>query len=669
MRSLISRLFFSKPATTRYRKQTTKATSIWRTSSLVNRLFPFLKSFDDAPRGSRMDIRKDQFAVEAVRLLQDIADSHFIAFDFEFSGIAERSRDRATKQTIKERYEETRASVQEYQPLQIGLTIVKHDEINDRYVLEPYNLNISPLPLLRERQFTRKWSMNSGAISFLQRNGFDFGTQMIHGVPYLSVQEEEKARAKMTADAKHEEMDLKPDDQPLVQHVRDSISRWQSQSKEDQEEYLNIPHDQPSEISSELNGYQRRLVHQVVQKEFPSMKTQGMGHFVQITNPSDHQQASLKSLQEQWRDRDLARAVGFRWIIDGIIGKNPLRLPDDYLLPALPQSTSAAEGEVPVKTLLDSLNRKLKERRKVLIGHNCMVDIMFLYKMTVGDLPETLEEFKDKVHDLFPAIIDTKFLSSCFSEKHGRLGLGDVAEDLARDSSVQPVIHTSGEFDRYTKGTYLHEAGYDSYITAIVAIRMAAKLQKDGSSRKKDHDRQQQEVAQAAASSPHEFGLQDGYVTATESLDGTSETSLQPPVQAQPASVPPPPPGHSRVDSTTSTASNASSFRSTDSPTSPIPPSSTKQVINKVESSVSAIRSMFASTSIYDTFSKSETSMPGDQTPTQTAEPESQEEKVQRLLKEGRLMPRWNEEGAFWDFYGNKLQVNGTQEGIMNMVD
>lgn len=75
-----------------------------------------------------MDIRKDQFSTEAVRLLQDIADSHFIAFDFEFLGIAERNRNGASKTTVQERYKETRGSVQEYQPLQIGLTIVKFDE-------------------------------------------------------------------------------------------------------------------------------------------------------------------------------------------------------------------------------------------------------------------------------------------------------------------------------------------------------------------------------------------------------------------------------------------------------------------------------------------------------------------------------------------------------------
>lgn len=128
MRSILQRLFSKKPITTYLAQPTTtrRNTDVWQ------RLWPILKYFNNAPspllRRQRMDIRKDQFAVEAVRLLQDIADSHFISFDFEFSGIAERDRNRATKQTVQERYEETRISVQEYQPLQIGLTIVKYDD-------------------------------------------------------------------------------------------------------------------------------------------------------------------------------------------------------------------------------------------------------------------------------------------------------------------------------------------------------------------------------------------------------------------------------------------------------------------------------------------------------------------------------------------------------------
>jgi len=723
MRSLIARLF-SKPLTSkRLQNQVVPASPSWRAPNVLRRFFPNL--FKDGPSpyaiaaaisASRMDITKTQFGVEAVRLLHNIADSHFIAFDFEFSGIAERNRDRSGKPNVQERYEETRASVQEFQPLQIGLTIVKLDENKGRYVLEPYNFNISPLPLLRERQFTRKWSMSSGAVSFLQKNGFDFGRQMVHGVPYLSVQEEQRARAKMTADARRDDMVLKEDDQVLVRHIRDAIAKWQAQPKEKQEDYLNIPRGQPSGIPNELNGYQRRLVHQIVQNEFPAMKTQGMGHFIQITNPTSAQQASQKTLEAEYRERDLSRAIGFRWIIDGIMGRDLSKLPDDYLLPALPSTVGAAEGEKPVKALLGELNSKLRSRRKVLVGHNCMTDIMFLYKMAIGDLPEKLEDFKDKIHDMFPAIIDTKFLSSCFSEKHGRLDLGSVAQELELEEGG-PEIYTSGEFDRYTDSAWLHEAGYDSYITAIVAIRMASKLQREGSSRKKDHDRQQQDVANAAAvsSSLPDFGVTEGYVTATESMDDLSEASSaarnnsttrsqspNTPVTAtrssfgSPASSPKPTRtssfARSKNDSTasatsdsnlpntsTGTRSSVVAIKSRSKAPSPPPrpistsPSSSNPANWKDDSAVATLRSAFSSTTIWDKIgnaSAADIAMPGEQ---QRSRPQTPtpipSAKMDKMVQEGKMMPRWDKEGAFWDVYGNKLQVNGTVEGVLKIVD
>lgn len=565
-------------------------------------------------------------------------------------------------------------------------------------------MNISPLPLLRERQFTRKWAMSSGAVSFLHKNGFDFGRQIIHGVPYLSLQEEEKARAKMTADSKREDMLLKPEDQTLVQHIRDSVTTWQSQPKEEQEEWLNIPHGTSDGIPTELNSYQRRLVYQIVQNEFPAMKTQGMGHFIQITNPTTEQVASQKQLEAEQRERDLARAVGFRWIMDGIIGRDLSKLPNDYLLPALPRTANAADGDEPVKALLEDLVRKLKERRKVLVGHNCMVDIMFLYKMIIGDLPETLQEFKDRVHAMFPAIIDTKFLSSCFSEKHGRLALGEVEKDLSLEAGLFPHMYMSTEFNRYVNNSWLHEAGYDSYITAIVAIKMATKLQRDGSRRKNDHDRQQQEVADAAISAPPSFGGRGENAAATGSVDQTIETgpeaSLQnhdlhslagsnsSPVQKESSSEQADSTiSGSRFDSITSAISNTSSTleHSTVEPSTPSSVIAVKvkskaspqahsrhgsrSVSGKDEPQVASLRSAFASTSLYDSLGTS-SEMPGDsaENANQTVN-ETKQERMDRFVKEGRMMPRWTEEAAFWEVYGNKLQVNGTAEGVMNIVD
>lgn len=184
--------------------------------------------FKDASR--RMDIRKDTIGVQAVQLLRDIADSHFVAFDFEFSGVESRTRSRTKegKPTLEEHYKSVRSAVQQFQPLQIGLTIVKLDEARGRYVLEPYNFNINPVPSIRERYFTRTWSMQSGAVSFLQNHGFDFQQQFMYGVPYLSWQEEREVRENMAVEAKRQDMELKPNDQPLVTHIRDEIAKWQA---------------------------------------------------------------------------------------------------------------------------------------------------------------------------------------------------------------------------------------------------------------------------------------------------------------------------------------------------------------------------------------------------------------------------------------------------------
>lgn len=693
MRSFFSILLNSQPAIRSpcYRNYNHGYRSFEYLANIFSKLF---RSNKNAPSG--MDIPKDRFAYEALRLLYDIADSHFIAFDFEFSGIAERNRDRAGKPTLQERYEETRQSVHEYQPLQIGLTIAKSDEKNGRYILEPYNFDLSPLPLLRERQFTRKWSMNSGAVSFLQRNGFDFGKQMLHGVPYLSMQEESVARAKMTADSRRNDMTLKPDDQILVDHIHESISNWQSQQPDEQAEYLNIPHDSPRGIPASLNAYQRRLVHQIIQNEYPTMKSQGMGHFIQVTNPTSDQSASMAQLEEEQRERDLSRAIGFRWVIDGIIGRDLSKIPEDYLMPALKDTDGSTNMELTVKSLLQDLNTKLQARRKVLIGHNCMVDVMFLYRMTVGDLPPTVEEFRDKLHDLFPAIIDTKYISNCFSEKYGRLSLGEVERDLSHDDSL-PMIHTPASFSRYAQTAFLHEAGYDSYITAKVAIQMSSMLHVNGSARKKDHDRQQQQLDEAneAADSLPEFGVQDGYVTATgqnKAVTGDTVTSESSPsdtkntlvrtiknfftLQAQPDTS----------EQRTDTNNKAPSAPSDNASTNPPPASSViavKQTAQpkgknasldwRDESAVANVRSAFASTSVYDALDDNtgNSAMPGDIEPpdSQATETESTQEKMDRMVKEGKMMPRWHEEGPFWEIYGNQLQVNGTVEGSMRLVD
>lgn len=75
-----------------------------------------------------MDIPSRQFSSELLKILQLIADSHFVALDLEFSGISSR-RTRAGKSrlSLQQVYEDVREAAKQYQVLQVGLTVVEED--------------------------------------------------------------------------------------------------------------------------------------------------------------------------------------------------------------------------------------------------------------------------------------------------------------------------------------------------------------------------------------------------------------------------------------------------------------------------------------------------------------------------------------------------------------
>lgn len=112
---------------------------------------------------SAMNVTAGSFPFDAVNLIQHIAKSRFIAFDFEFSGVAARASGGGSgKLSLQEYYDEIRSAAQIYQILQVGVTVVTEDLEKGRYSVRPYNFNLSPLPALKESTLRRTWSYNSG---------------------------------------------------------------------------------------------------------------------------------------------------------------------------------------------------------------------------------------------------------------------------------------------------------------------------------------------------------------------------------------------------------------------------------------------------------------------------------------------------------------------------
>lgn len=422
-----------------------------------------------------MEVDGPSFAEHLVRLLIDVSEADFVSFDLELSGIPSRLPDKkprgAGRLTMDDRYEETREGANRYQILQIGLTCGKFDYIENRYVLRPYNINLSPL--LDERlDFEREISFQSGACQFLLGCGFDLGAPFASGVQYLS--REEALRAKRLAhnriDKKNtiEDLQLKDTDTEsldFVRRCREALTAWQKTTSATLEITSSTGSAKKSAINT-ISRFEKRLVHQLVRAEFPGAVAIGRQDCIRIIPFDPDREADNTQRLKNRVSEQIARQTGFRWVFEALIGGE---IHPDLLY------IMGVNDRDDQRPRFDRALERLKKNRPVLVGHNMFTDIVYLYRTFVGPLPGTLDEFNASLHELFPKIVDTKYLAT---HDEGDLNASPTLETIAKGLQNQPLpeISTHANYDKYNDLEAFHEAGYDSLLTATIMLRLAAKL-------------------------------------------------------------------------------------------------------------------------------------------------------------------------------------------------
>ena len=89
---------------------------------------------------------------------------------------------------------------------------------------------------------------------------------------------------------------------------------------------------------------------------------------------------------------------------------------------------------------LSDLKAALQAKQTILVGHNVFMDLVYLYQCFFGPLPDLVEDFQEVMHELFPVIIDTKYLATR-DEVHPALARSSL-EELDDQLSAQkfPII-------------------------------------------------------------------------------------------------------------------------------------------------------------------------------------------------------------------------------------
>lgn len=138
---------------------------------------------------------------------------------------------------------------------------------------------------------------------------------------------------------------------------------------------------------------------------------------------------------------DFAKSIDPQWLVTGK-GKASLANMASKLAQDLKQYEAALKAQPPI-----------------LVGHNQLFDLCFIFQTFIGPLPATVDAFRREIHALFPRIADTKHLGS--RDDHAMVGDENLEElfGSVRDQYTPVLIHEAGfGYDRVCT----HQAGYDS---------------------------------------------------------------------------------------------------------------------------------------------------------------------------------------------------------------
>lgn len=393
---------------------------------------------NDAKHGFLSD-----FVDKLSSIVKDLEESAFVSLDGEFTGLAS-ERNIMPFDTSEEYYLKRLKTSQGFILVQLGLTFfkVKKNPANDseeKVTCNSYNIFVYP------QSKNATFHCQGQSLSFLAENGFDFNKLFTEGISYCNAADEEKLRKEIE---EKQALRLEQLKQRASNEETDTTGRNFIPIPDNEIELLDkvkgkvqdIVDGKLAETSFEkLNPFQRKLIYELIERDFnnkvsTSVKTieNNQKSFVIQQKRSEEEELKMEGNRQKEDEIYITEVVGLRLLL-----------------------------------------KELSSSKKLIVGHNCLLDLMFLTSQCFEALPENYEQFKALVHRTFPNVIDTKFIgtSDKFKEMFPSTVLNQLYERLTKDPFKKIEVEFENPFNTYSfQYPKEHEAGYDSYLTGYCLL-------------------------------------------------------------------------------------------------------------------------------------------------------------------------------------------------------
>lgn len=416
-----------------------------------------------------MEVNRKNFFLEMADIMEAISSSHAVCIDLEMSGISTNTQgEDKVKMTLGDAYKKAKEAAEVFTILQVGITCVSWDEQAKEYVTRTYNIPLAPHLVGDDqvsnelaRKVERHVRFSSQSISFLLANNFSLDSVFEQGVPYLSVAEVGQSRLGIWT----RDMDLTYQDQINIRElpeetqnfcrvIQTKIQEWIIARKfgEDRAKTLVLT----SPYGGRFSRIQKRLIHQIVDTNFfenrVHSKQGSMCMEVSLANTKAEKNNGRILTQ---RSQALMKLTGFRFIWDALSGEPFASSIDPEAI--VGQDSNAI---IALRARLLACEAKLHRRRPIVVAHNALHDLCFLFQTFNGKLPATVREFQELVRSKLGKLVDTKYL---FTRGDHEMMPDRNLEECFHAVQGEKGLSIRAESDKYGyKKAMPHQAGYDS---------------------------------------------------------------------------------------------------------------------------------------------------------------------------------------------------------------
>ncbi|RCH80662.1 hypothetical protein CU098_001621, partial [Rhizopus stolonifer] len=371
-----------------------------------------------------MEVLRSNFEEKLPVIEQAMLEADFIAIDTEFTGLTTPDIQFQNIDDIETRYSKLKSCVQEFTIIQYGVCAFKRNPETGDFMAKPFNFYIFGADT-NEVYSRRIFSATPSSLSFLRSNKFDFNKLIEEGIPFYNFTEENsmfqsnQGTSVLNRRTLIKESTLTKSGKSFLEYNRNCIKKWLQSNTET-----------PLVVQVNSNFY-KRLIYQEAQ----DAKYNG---FLQASQ-RDSKHIEITRIKEEDKRKKAANApkLNFRAVIELI-----------------------------------------KKANCPVVAHNAAFDILHTVDQFWQYLPNHIEEFKKVANDMWPNIVDTKYLA----EYHPSLRVSRPTYCLiliifshALIQAGQQVVMEQG-FERYVgaENEVAHEAGYDAYMTGVIYLAFMA---------------------------------------------------------------------------------------------------------------------------------------------------------------------------------------------------